>query len=194
MSPVARRHKAKFMTRWIATIFYRTDAGLIDVDHDFEEIADLHGLVEAGPDWNTIDRIEVRLARKVSPALTVEQAENEFTDEADMLQTVRDVAGSVKIPVTVKTRIGIDRDESTDRLYALVEAVRAAGRVGDREAGVAVTAAGIEQAFRRHQPTGAGGDVDGARNRLGRKFSHRRAHDFNFFNKLINIMNTQFSF
>jgi len=33
----------------------------------------------------------------------------------------------VEIPVTVKTRIGIDRDESTDRLLALVEAVRNAG-------------------------------------------------------------------
>lgn len=34
---------------------------------------------------------------------------------------------AVTIPVTVKTRIGIDRDETTDRLYALVEAVRTAG-------------------------------------------------------------------
>ncbi|MCW5624635.1 MAG: tRNA dihydrouridine(20/20a) synthase DusA [Burkholderiales bacterium] len=34
---------------------------------------------------------------------------------------------AVDIPVTLKTRIGIDRDESTDRLYALVEAVRATG-------------------------------------------------------------------
>lgn len=34
---------------------------------------------------------------------------------------------AVTIPVTVKTRIGIDRDETTDRLYTLVEAVRTAG-------------------------------------------------------------------
>ncbi|MEO7404534.1 MAG: tRNA dihydrouridine(20/20a) synthase DusA, partial [Burkholderiales bacterium] len=34
---------------------------------------------------------------------------------------------AIKIPVTVKTRIGIDRDESTDRLYSLVEAVRKTG-------------------------------------------------------------------
>lgn len=34
---------------------------------------------------------------------------------------------AVTIPVTVKTRIGIDRDESTDRLYALMERVRSAG-------------------------------------------------------------------
>lgn len=60
--------------RWIATIYYRSDAGLIDVDHDFEEIEDLHDIIEAGPDWHTIDRIVVRLARKLSGDLTLEQA------------------------------------------------------------------------------------------------------------------------
>jgi tRNA-dihydrouridine synthase A len=34
---------------------------------------------------------------------------------------------AVRIPVTVKTRIGIDRDESTERLYRLTEALVAAG-------------------------------------------------------------------
>jgi tRNA-dihydrouridine synthase A len=43
---------------------------------------------------------------------------------AECIAAMRD---TVKIPVTVKTRIGIDRDESTDRLFALVEAVRATG-------------------------------------------------------------------
>ena len=43
---------------------------------------------------------------------------------AECVAAMRD---AVNIPVTVKTRIGIDRDESTDRLYALVEAVRQTG-------------------------------------------------------------------
>jgi tRNA-dihydrouridine synthase A len=34
---------------------------------------------------------------------------------------------AVRVPVTLKTRIGIDRDESTERLWRLVEAVHAAG-------------------------------------------------------------------
>lgn len=34
---------------------------------------------------------------------------------------------TTSLPVTVKTRIGIDRDDSTDRLYRLVQAVRQAG-------------------------------------------------------------------
>ncbi len=43
---------------------------------------------------------------------------------ADCVAAMRAV---VTIPVTVKTRIGIDRDESTDRLYAIVEACRLGG-------------------------------------------------------------------
>lgn len=42
-------------------------------------------------------------------------------------ECVAAMAAASPVPVTVKTRIGIDRDESTDRLYTLVEAVRAAG-------------------------------------------------------------------
>jgi tRNA-dihydrouridine synthase A len=37
------------------------------------------------------------------------------------------MAAAVRIPVTLKTRIGIDRDESPDRLFRLVENCRAAG-------------------------------------------------------------------
>lgn len=43
---------------------------------------------------------------------------------ADNVAAMRD---AVKIDVSVKTRIGIDRDESTDRMYAVVDAVRATG-------------------------------------------------------------------
>lgn len=61
--------------RWIATFFYRTDAGIIDVDHGFEELDELHDLVERGPDWHTLDRIEVRLRDNQTPDLTIEAAE-----------------------------------------------------------------------------------------------------------------------
>jgi hypothetical protein len=49
-----------FGPRWVATIYYRTDAGLIDVEHEFEELDMLHDLVESGPSFYTIDRIEIR--------------------------------------------------------------------------------------------------------------------------------------
>ncbi len=62
--------------RWIAVIFYRTEAGQVDVEHHFEELEDLHMLVERGPDWNTIISIDVRLnpRRVLYPNDTVEQA------------------------------------------------------------------------------------------------------------------------
>ena len=61
--------------RWPATIYYRSAAGLIDVTHDFEELDELHDLVEAGPHWDTIDRIEVVRSDGRNRALTLEEAE-----------------------------------------------------------------------------------------------------------------------
>jgi hypothetical protein len=49
---------------WRAIVYYGTATGLIDVEHYFEKLHDLHDLVEEGPNRNTIDRIEVFLARR----------------------------------------------------------------------------------------------------------------------------------
>jgi hypothetical protein len=48
--------------RWVAVIYYRTDAGLVDVQHEFEELDMLHSIVERGPSFYAIDRIEIRTA------------------------------------------------------------------------------------------------------------------------------------
>jgi hypothetical protein len=64
------------MIRWHATIYYRTDSGFTDVEHDLDEIADLDPLVERGPHWDTIDKIVVeRVNHNTAPNLTIEQAE-----------------------------------------------------------------------------------------------------------------------
>jgi hypothetical protein len=60
--------------RWHATIFYRTDAGSLDVQHDFEELCELDELVEAGPHWGTIEQIVIKYAGGVEADLTVEEA------------------------------------------------------------------------------------------------------------------------
>lgn len=46
--------------RWMAEIYYH-DAPMEIVT--FEELEELHDIVERGPDWNTIDRIVVSLNR-----------------------------------------------------------------------------------------------------------------------------------
>jgi tRNA-dihydrouridine synthase A len=50
-----------------------------------------------------------------------------MAEPALVAECVAAMASAVPIPVTVKTRIGIDRDDSAERLYTLVDAVAAAG-------------------------------------------------------------------
>jgi len=74
MSEVLEKPETKFV-RWIATVYYRTDNGLIDVQHDIEELEEIQELVECGPDWNTIERVDIVLSDKRYASLTVEQSE-----------------------------------------------------------------------------------------------------------------------
>lgn len=61
--------------RWKATVFYRTQNGTVDVEHQLEELHELHDFVEAGPHWDTIEKIEVVRINHVDGAtLTVEAA------------------------------------------------------------------------------------------------------------------------
>jgi len=61
--------------RWIATVYYRTDNGVVDVEHRLSELDDLHDVVERGPHWDCVIEIRVCRAKHVtSDALTVEQA------------------------------------------------------------------------------------------------------------------------
>jgi hypothetical protein len=60
MSNVVTLHTDK---RWKAVIEYRTDNGQTSVEHYFEEISDLHLIIEHGPDWNFLIRCTVTLNR-----------------------------------------------------------------------------------------------------------------------------------
>lgn len=63
------------MSRWHATIYYRSKTGTpLNVEYDIEELEELQDLIERGPDWNTILHIYVQLARKTHPDMTLEQA------------------------------------------------------------------------------------------------------------------------
>lgn len=62
--------------RWLATVTYKSECGLVPVEHDIEELDELHNLVERGPDWNAIEKIEIVLARKShGETITIEAAE-----------------------------------------------------------------------------------------------------------------------
>lgn len=62
--------------RWKAEVTYRTERGPnLLVTYDFEDLSDLEDLVERGPDWNSIVKIEVTLARVSTPGQTIESAE-----------------------------------------------------------------------------------------------------------------------
>jgi hypothetical protein len=67
-------HDEVTTARWKAIIYYRSENGLIDVEHGVEEIEDLQDIVERGPDWNAIERIEITLDRVALANLTIEEA------------------------------------------------------------------------------------------------------------------------
>lgn len=60
MTNVVTLHADK---RWKAVIEYRTDEAAQSVEHYFEEISDLHLIIEHGPDWNFLIRCTVTLNR-----------------------------------------------------------------------------------------------------------------------------------
>ena len=60
MNNVVTLHADK---RWKAVIEYRTDEGPKCVEHYFEEISDLHLIIEHGPDRNLLIRCTVTLNR-----------------------------------------------------------------------------------------------------------------------------------
>lgn len=61
--------------RWRATVIYRCDSGPVDVVHDLHELGEIDDLVERGPHWDTIERIEIlRINHVEDAAMTVEQA------------------------------------------------------------------------------------------------------------------------
>jgi hypothetical protein len=76
--------------RWIATVKYRTDAGISEVDYQFEEMFELHNLIERGPDWNCIESIHIELnPRRMAYDDTVEQSLQRKLSRGDVLALAR---------------------------------------------------------------------------------------------------------
>lgn len=61
--------------RWQATIVYRTNSGPVDTVHTVNELEEIADLVERGPHWDTVIKIEItRINHNESETLTIEQA------------------------------------------------------------------------------------------------------------------------
>ena len=46
-------------TRWRAVAWYRTDAGLIDIEHQIDELEELAEIVEQGPSFGALEKVEI---------------------------------------------------------------------------------------------------------------------------------------
>ena len=60
MNNVVTLHTDK---RWKAIVEYASENGPISIEHFVEEIADLHLIIERGPDWNTLTVCTITLNR-----------------------------------------------------------------------------------------------------------------------------------
>lgn len=72
---VALKKASEASKRWTVTITHRSVYGSAAVQFDIEELEELQDIVEAGPDWHTIEYIDVRLTNNPMPELTMEQAD-----------------------------------------------------------------------------------------------------------------------
>lgn len=61
--------------RWRAIATYRSSNGPVDVIHEFDELEELHDLIERGPDWNALQDIRITLASPDYDGFTLEEAE-----------------------------------------------------------------------------------------------------------------------
>ena len=67
--------ETKAKTRWRAVAWYRTDAGLLDVEHHLDEIEELAEIVERGPSFGALEKVEIFY--NWGRGQTIEQCERE---------------------------------------------------------------------------------------------------------------------
>lgn len=59
--------------RWHAKAYYLAENGIVDVEHYFDELEQLQSIIENGPSWQALERIEI-FYRGLREKLTVEEA------------------------------------------------------------------------------------------------------------------------
>lgn len=74
MQTIAEALGAPSMTRWHATVYYRTNYGMIKTEHVFQEISALERIIEQGPNWYALECIIIRYLPATGKE-TIEQLE-----------------------------------------------------------------------------------------------------------------------
>jgi hypothetical protein len=59
--------------RWSGLITYRTDEGRVSVEYFFDEISELHGIVERGPSFDAIVSIQIVRTNAPPGCFTIEE-------------------------------------------------------------------------------------------------------------------------
>lgn len=57
--------------RWHAVAVYQTPHGVIDVEYDFDELVELHNLIERGPDCGSLVGVTVTYVGYLRPDMTL---------------------------------------------------------------------------------------------------------------------------
>ncbi len=68
-------NESRSTPRWTAVVWYHTEQGLLSVVHDFMELEDLQNLMERGPDWHSLKKIEITHNAEGRAILTVENTQ-----------------------------------------------------------------------------------------------------------------------
>lgn len=52
-------HQTNFKKRWTATVVYKVEVGLMSAEYYIEELDELKEIIENGPSFETIEKIEI---------------------------------------------------------------------------------------------------------------------------------------
>lgn len=73
IQPARKGRTTPKMPRWWAMVTYVSETGPVPIVHRFEELHELHDLIEQGPDWNCIIDFQIGLApARRGHSLTIE--------------------------------------------------------------------------------------------------------------------------
>lgn len=61
--------------RWLVTLTYRTESGLVDIEYYVEELEEVAPLVERGTSWDALEHGTFVINPQRAHPLTIEQAE-----------------------------------------------------------------------------------------------------------------------